>query len=61
MMTDKETVMNETSWAMRKIADLRDRLDDGMPASIRAEIYREIDAMEDVIFYNQEYLSTLGG
>jgi hypothetical protein len=59
MMTEKEKVMNETNWAMRKITDLRDMLDDGMPSSERSKLYREIDALEDVIFYNQEYLSTL--
>jgi hypothetical protein len=61
MKTEKETVMNQTSWAMRKLTDLRDMLDDGMPSSMRSKIYREIDALEDIIFYNQEYLSTLEG
>ena len=61
MKTEKETVMNETSWAMRKLTDLRDMLDDGMPSSVRSKIYREIEDLEDVIFYNQEYLSTLEG
>ena len=61
MKTEKETVMNETSWAMRKLTDLRDMLDDGMPSSVRAKIYREIEDLEDVVFYNQEYLSTLEG
>jgi hypothetical protein len=59
MMSEKEKVMNETSWAMRKITDLRDMLDDGMPQAERSKIYREIDALEDVIFYNQEYLYSL--
>lgn len=58
-MSEKEKVMNETSWAMRKITDLRDMLDDGMPQAERSKIYREIDALEDVIFYNQEYLYSL--
>lgn len=58
-MSEKEKVMNETSWAMRKITDLRDMLDDGMPQVERSKIYREIDALEDVIFYNQEYLYSL--
>ena len=58
-MSEKQKVMNETNWAMRKITDLRDMLDDGMPSSERSKIYREIDALEDVIFYNQEYLYSL--
>lgn len=58
MMTEKEKVMNETNWAMRKITDLRDRLDDGVPFD-RACIRDEISALEDVIFYNQEYLASL--
>jgi hypothetical protein len=59
MMSEKEKVMNETNWAMWKITDLRDMLDDGMPQAERSKIYREIDALEDVIFYNQEYLYSL--
>jgi hypothetical protein len=59
MMSEKEKVMSETKWAMRKITDLRDMLDDGMPQAERSKIYREIDALEDVIFYNQEYLYSL--
>jgi hypothetical protein len=58
-MKERQKVMNETKWAMRKITDLRDMLDDGMPSSERSKLYREIDALEDVIFYNQEYLSSL--
>lgn len=58
-MTERQKVMNETSWAMSKITDLRDMLDDGMPSSVRSQIYREIEALEDVIFYNQEYLASL--
>jgi hypothetical protein len=58
-MKERQKVMNETNWAMRKITDLRDMLDDGMPSSERSKLYREIDALEDVIFYNQEYLSSL--
>ena len=58
-MSEKEKVMNETNWAMWKITDLRDMLDDGMPQAERSKIYREIDALEDVIFYNQEYLYSL--
>lgn len=58
-MTEAEKVVNETKWAMSKITDLRDMLDDGMPASVRSQIYREIEALEDVIFYNQEYLASL--
>ncbi|MFM8758815.1 MAG: hypothetical protein ACKODS_04640 [Methylophilaceae bacterium] len=58
-MNERQKVMNETSWAMRKITDLRDMLDDGMPSKERGRIYREIDALQDVIFYNQEYLSSL--
>ena len=61
MKNEKETVMNETSWAMRRITDLRDMLEDGMPSSVRSKIYREIESLEDAIFYNQEYLSTLEG
>ena len=61
MKTEKQNVMNETSWAMRKLTDLRDMLDDGMPSSVRSKIYREIEDLEDVVFYNQEYLSTLEG
>lgn len=61
MKTEKETVMNETSWAMRKLTDLRDMLDDGMPSSVRSKIYREIENLEETIFWNQEYLSTLEG
>jgi hypothetical protein len=34
-------------------------LDDGMPTSLRGEIYRQIEDLEDVIFYNQEYLASL--
>jgi hypothetical protein len=59
MMTEKQKVMDETNWAMRKITDLRDMLDDGMPSSERSKLYRQIEDLEDVIFYNQEYLSTL--
>jgi hypothetical protein len=59
MMTEKEKVMNETNWAMRKITDLRDMLDDGMPIAEYRSIARQIEDLEDVIFYNQEYLSTL--
>ena len=59
MMTEKQKVMDETKWAMRKITDLRDMLDDGMPSSERSSIYRQIEDLEDVIFYNQEYLSIL--
>ena len=58
-MSEKQKVMNETNWAMRKITDLRDMLDDGMPSSVRSQIYRQIEDLEDVVFYNQEYLSTL--
>jgi hypothetical protein len=58
-MKERQKVMNETNWAMRKITDLRDMLDDGMPSSERSKLYREIDALEDVIFYNQEYLASL--
>jgi len=58
MLNEKQKVMNETAWAQRKIIDLRDQLDDGMPQSVRSKIYREIDALEDVIFYNQEYLAS---
>lgn len=58
-MTEKQKVMDETSWAMRKITDLRDMLDDGMPSSVRSQIYRQIEDLEDVVFYNQEYISTL--
>ena len=61
MKNEKETVMNETSWAMRRITDLRDMLEDGMPSNVRSEIYSEIESLEDAIFYNQEYLSTLEG
>jgi hypothetical protein len=60
-MTKKQKIMNETSWASRKITDLRDMLDDGMPMSVRSNIYREIEDLEDVIFYNQEYLYSLEG
>jgi hypothetical protein len=59
MMTEKDKVMNETKWAMSKITDLRDMLDDGMPSSVRSQIYRQIEDLEDVIFYNQDYLSSL--
>jgi hypothetical protein len=34
-------------------------LDDGMPSSERSKLYRQIEDLEDVIFYNQEYISTL--
>ena len=60
-MTEKQKIMNETSWASRKITDLRDMLDDGMPMAVRSKIYREIEDLEDVIFYNQEYLYSLEG
>jgi hypothetical protein len=59
MMTEKQKVMDETNWAMRKITDLRDMLDDGMPSSVRSQIYRQIEDLEDVVFYNQDYLSSL--
>lgn len=59
MMTEKDKVMNETKWAMSKIIDLRDMLDDGMPSSVRSQIYRQIEDLEDVVFYNQDYLSSL--
>lgn len=58
-MSEKEKVVNETKWAMSKITDLRDMLDDGMPASVRGPIYRQIEDLEDVVFYNQEYLASL--
>lgn len=58
-MSEKQKIMDETNWAMRKITDLRDMLDDGMPSSVRSQIYRQIEDLEDVVFYNQEYLSTL--
>lgn len=59
MSTEKEKVMAETSWAMRKITDLRDMLDDGMPIEEYRSIARQIEDLEDVIFYNQEYLWSL--
>lgn len=58
-MSERQKAMNETSWAVRKITDLQDMLDDGMPSSERGRIYGEIEALEDVIFYNQEYLASL--
>ena len=59
MKTEKEKVMAETSWAMEKITELRDTLDKSMPIAEYRKIAREIDALEDVIFYNQEYLWSL--
>jgi len=58
-MSEQQKVMSETQWAQRKIIDLQDMLDDGMPTSLRGEIYRQIEDLEDVIFYNQEYLASL--
>jgi hypothetical protein len=58
MLNEKQKVMDETVWAQSRIIDLQDQLDDGMPQSLRSKIYREIDALEDVIFYNQEYLAS---
>ena len=58
-MSEQQKVMSETQWAQRKIIDLRDMLDDGMPTSVRGQIYREIEDLEDVVFYNKEYLASL--
>ncbi|MFM8759788.1 MAG: hypothetical protein ACKODS_09645 [Methylophilaceae bacterium] len=58
-MSERQKLMDEVSWAQKKITDLRDMLDDGVPSDERDQIVCQIDSLNDVIFYNQEYLSTL--
>lgn len=58
-MSERQKLMDEVSWAQKKITDLQDMLDDGVPSYERDQIVCQIDSLNDVIFYNQEYLSTL--
>ena len=56
-MTERQKIVEETSKAQKKMTDLRDMLDDGVPANMRRVILRQINVLSDIIFYNQEYLN----
>ena len=56
-MTERQKIVNETSKAQKKMTDLRDMLEDGVPANMRRVILRQMNVLSDIIFYNQEYLS----
>lgn len=56
-MTERQKIVQETSKAQKKMTDLRDMLEDGVPASMRRIIIRQMNVLSDIIFYNQEYLS----
>lgn len=54
---NKQEIMNQVSDAQKKITDLRDMLEDGVPTGKRKQILQHINDLSDFIFYSQEYLS----
>ena len=59
-MTQKQKMMGEVEKASKKITDLRDMLEDGVPESKRKMILEYIDNLSDFIFYTQESISDMG-
>lgn len=58
-MSEREKIIAETSWATKKITDLLDQLEEGMPIKEYRSICRQVQDLQDVVFYNQEYLYSL--
>ena len=58
-MTYREKLIREVSEASKKITDLRDMLDDGVPANKRKAIIQHIENLSDFIFYTQETISDM--
>ncbi len=58
-MTYKEKLIREVHEASKKITDLRDMLEDGVPASKHKAIIKHIDDLSTFIFYTQETISDM--
>lgn len=58
-MTYREKLIREVNEASKKITDLRDMLDDGVPAEKRKAIIQHIENLSDFIFYTQETISDM--
>jgi hypothetical protein len=58
-MTQKDKIIKETNDAQKRMTDLQDMLNDGVSAYERRVIKRKMNVLSDIIFYNQEYLSSL--
>ena len=58
-MTYKQQIMNQVSDAQKKMTDLLDMLEDGVPEKKRKAVLQHISDLSDFIFYTQEYLTDL--
>ncbi len=58
-MSYRENLIREVSEASKKITDLRDMLEDGVPAEKRKAILKHIENLSDFIFYTQETISDM--
>ena len=57
-MSEKEKILQNISRMKSKLSNLYDMLDDGVPFD-QMDLKREIENLQECIFWDQDYLSSL--
>lgn len=59
-MSEREKIIQNISKMKSKLSDLYDMVDDGVPFD-RMDLRREIENLKECIFWEQDYLTSIGG